>query len=175
MLNMYTCSHAIVSCLLNCQLCSNNLVLIWGKYANNNIRRSTFLHEQQQEQQLRQRKRGSQCDLRLRHLYQSGGWALSWHYSNMWQTTWCTEEPSYDSSVDNSIAVQIGLMSHRCGKYGALKWQKETERMCCLSGNVSLPHSLPLQSLLKYSESCHFLITYANATAVYKMTQFWSW
>ena len=69
-------------------------------------------------------------------------------------------------------------MAQRCGKCGALKWEKETEGMCCSNGKVSLPTLTsppePLKTLLKgeRAERRHFFDNIRKYNSCFQMTSF---
>ena len=76
---------------------------------------------------------------------------------------------------DNFLnTTNVGLLNVQCQKCGALKFNKETEGLCCSKGNVKLDAFPQLQPFLQYlyegtdSEGKLFYQIYKNITVLFR-------
>ena len=74
--------------------------------------------------------------------------------------------------------TDIGTVSLRCSNCGALKFEKETDSLCCSKGNVQLDEFPQVQSFLQHlyegidSIGKHFLANIRKYNSVFQMTSF---
>ena len=74
--------------------------------------------------------------------------------------------------------TDIGTVSLRCSNCGTLKFEKETDSLCCSKGNVRLDEFPQVQPFLQYlyegidSNGKHFLANICNYNSVFQMTSF---
>ena len=80
---------------------------------------------------------------------------------------------------DNFLnTTSVGLLNVQCQKCGALKFNKETEGLCCSKGNVKLDAFPQLQPFLQHlyegtdSEGKHFLSNIRKYNCAFQMTSF---
>ena len=72
----------------------------------------------------------------------------------------------------------FGRLSIRCSNYGALKFEKETELLCCSKGNVKLDAFPQPQPFLQHlydgvdSDGKHFLINIRKYNCAFQVTSF---
>ena len=81
--------------------------------------------------------------------------------------------------ADNFLnTTSVGLLNVQCQKCGALKFNKETEGLCCSKGNVKLDAFPQLQPFLQHlyegtdSEGKHFLTNIRKYNCAFQMTSF---
>ena len=81
--------------------------------------------------------------------------------------------------ADNFLSTtSIGLLNLECQKCGALKFNKETEGLCCSKGNVKLDAFPQLQPFLQHlyegtdSKGKHFLANIRKYNCAFQMTSF---
>ena len=74
--------------------------------------------------------------------------------------------------------TDVGTLSSRCSNCGALKFNKETNSLCCSKGNVQLEEFPQLQPFLRHlyegidSSGKHFLANIRKYNSAFRMTSF---